>query len=195
MNARERILEKIRSATTNNTSQGFGTATKAVPAKSLPMDSQLLGEAFITRARANGSAAKYVASIDHLESILTSFAPQLTIPDQTLYRGFNEVCTIDDEAGVVLVKADAAIAETGSVCIHNGQIPSPTLFLCDHLIVLIDTSSLLAYLEDYWQKTDPHIASAIHIISGPSRTADVEQSIHIGAHGPREVSCLLLQTA
>ena len=59
---------------------------------------------------------------------------------------------------------------------------------------LKERKDLLWYLEDlphHW----PAMADtprAIHLITGPSRTADVEQTIQLGAHGPRQVDCVIL---
>jgi hypothetical protein len=93
-----------------------------------------------------------------------------------------------------LAKAGAAIAETGTVAVSSITCSARLLFLVEHLVLVVERKDLLWYLEDlphHW----PAMADtprAIHLITGPSRTADVEQTIQLGAHGPRQVDCVIL---
>jgi L-lactate dehydrogenase complex protein LldG len=54
---------------------------------------------------------------------------------------------------------------------------------------VLERAALVAHLEDVWEKVRAvgGMPRALNIISGPSRTADVEQTIQLGAHGPRRV--------
>ena len=97
---------------------------------------------------------------------------------------------------VVLVEADAAIAETGSVVICSSEnTPVSLNFLPDHYLCVFRKNSIVNTMEDIWdliRQNSPMLPRAINIITGPSRTADVEQIIQMGAHGPRRVHLLLL---
>ena len=97
---------------------------------------------------------------------------------------------------VVLVEADAAIAETGSVVICSSEnTPVSLNFLPDHYLCVVRKNSIVNTMEDIWdpiRQNSPMLPRAINIITGPSRTADVEQIIQMGAHGPRRVHLLLL---
>jgi L-lactate dehydrogenase complex protein LldG len=90
----------------------------------------------------------------------------------------------------------AAIAETGSLML--GAAPgSPTThnFVPDDLVVVLEVGRIVAYFEDAWAvlRARPEgMPRATNIISGPSRTADVEQTIQLGAHGPRRVHVILV---
>src|SRR5690606_10419382 len=95
----------------------------------------------------------------------------------------------DASCGVVL--ADGGIAETGTLLFTNRNVASGLLFLVDHLVAVLPLSRLVCRQEDLWKAGHPN-ASAVHLVSGPSRTADVEQTIQIGAHGPRRLLVYLL---
>lgn len=94
-----------------------------------------------------------------------------------------------------LSMASAALAETGTLVMHASDInPAAFQFLLDHHCVLLQRSDIYRYYEDYWQASykDAARLRAIQWISGPSRSADVEQTLQLGAHGPVSLHVLLL---
>lgn len=107
-----------------------------------------------------------------------------------------EVRSAHTEDKVVLVEAFAAIAETGSIVMYSSkETPVSLNFLPDHFICVVHVSDIVARIEDLWEgvrKKGLALPRAINVITGPSRTADVEQIIQMGAHGPRQVHLLLL---
>lgn len=90
----------------------------------------------------------------------------------------------------------AGIAETGSLMLAaSPQSPTTHNFVPDDHVVVLEASRIVAYFEDAWAllRARPEgIPRATNIISGPSRTADVEQTIQLGAHGPRRVHVILI---
>lgn len=107
----------------------------------------------------------------------------------------NRSATTDDR--VVLVEAFAAIAETGSVVMCSGeQTPVSLNFLPDYFLCIVRLDGVVSSIEDVWDKIRQDrslMPRAVNIITGPSRTADVELSIQMGAHGPRMVHLLILE--
>lgn len=103
--------------------------------------------------------------------------------------------TTDDK--VVLTEAFAGIAETGSIVMCSGkESPVSLNFLPDFFISAIHANTVVDRMEDVWEKLREQgggMPRAINIVTGPSRTADVEQIIQMGAHGPRRVHLLLLE--
>ncbi len=90
----------------------------------------------------------------------------------------------------------AGIAETGSLLLGSGP-DSPTThnFVPDDHIVVLEADRIVAHFEDAWNRLRERpegMPRATNVISGPSRTADVEQTIQLGAHGPRRVHVLLV---
>jgi len=92
-----------------------------------------------------------------------------------------------DSPCLAVVEATGAIAETGTVTIESTDCPSAFLFLCEELAIVIRKSIVVPFMEDLWRQRDHRPRRVLHLISGPSRTADVEQTMQVGAHGPRRV--------
>ena len=84
------------------------------------------------------------------------------------------------------------IAHTGSVMVSSAQKGGRQMFVYPPLhIVLAKKNQLMAYLKDAYlgiqEKYDKNLPSQITLITGPSRTADIEKTLILGAHGPREL--------
>jgi len=100
--------------------------------------------------------------------------------------------TITGQWGIV--EAKCAIAETGSIVLASSHEHATAAgFLPDNLVVVVKKDTMKPALEDVWgfvygQEQDlTTVPRAVNIITGPSRTADVEQKVQLGAHGPREL--------
>ncbi|NND90518.1 MAG: LUD domain-containing protein [Granulosicoccus sp.] len=89
----------------------------------------------------------------------------------------------------------AAVAETGSiVTVSSSQTPASLNFLPETHIVVVQESQVVRYVEDVFAqlRAEAPMPRAVNFITGPSRTADIEQTLEIGAHGPRRVHVLLV---
>ncbi|MBK8986775.1 MAG: lactate utilization protein [Chloroflexi bacterium] len=95
-----------------------------------------------------------------------------------------------------LSSADAALAETGSVIISSGpgQSRMATLLPPIH-IVLLPTSRLTSDLFTWTQARQAPTPANITLISGPSKTADIEQTMAVGVHGPKRFIVILYDDA
>lgn len=93
--------------------------------------------------------------------------------------------------------AYAGIAETGSVVFPSGpERPTTLNFLPDHHLVVLPVADIVDYMEAVWERLLAErggMPRTVNVITGPSRTADVEQTIQLGAHGPRRLHVLLLE--
>ena len=89
----------------------------------------------------------------------------------------------------------AAVAETGSVVTVSHQATPATLnFLPETHIVVLRESQVTRHVDDVFPllRDLDILPRAVNFITGPSRTADIEQTLEIGAHGPRRMHVLLL---
>lgn len=93
------------------------------------------------------------------------------------------------------VKATAGIAESGTAVIAcSGTSPGGLNFLPYSHCIFLARNNICFYFEEfnnYMDKSAPLNQGAINFISGPSRTADIEQTLQIGAHGPAELIIML----
>jgi L-lactate dehydrogenase complex protein LldG len=91
---------------------------------------------------------------------------------------------VNADAG--LTGADAALAETGSVIIkmNAGQSRLSSLLPPVHIIML-PVSKIIPDIFTWTASRDGELPSQLVIISGPSKTADIEQTLVVGVHGPK----------
>ena len=104
------------------------------------------------------------------------------------------------ESGMGITGADYAIAETGSVIVlpRRGLSRLVSVVPPVHLAI-VRPRDILGTLDDLftlrrleYHRNGGDLGSYLNFISGPSRTADIEQTIVVGVHGPREVHLALL---
>ena len=92
-----------------------------------------------------------------------------------------------------IVDVDFAVAESGTLAVSFHQLNS-TLphFLPDVIIALVYKDQLLANLYELFSKIDIESAKDMTLITGPSRTADIEKILILGAHGPRRLVVIMI---
>jgi len=91
----------------------------------------------------------------------------------------------------------AAVAETGTLAMVSGpDSPASMNLLPETHIAVVPTDRIVAFMEDVFRmlrKERGGMPRALNFISGPSRTADIEQTLVLGAHGPYRVHLLLME--
>lgn len=105
--------------------------------------------------------------------------------------------TSDGSHVIAVSEASAAIAETGTLVLRASPgNPTRLNFLPDLHIVVLPAASIVGHMEDFWASIagqDP--GRVVNFITGPSRTADIEQTIQLGAHGPRALHVLIVEAS
>jgi L-lactate utilization protein LutC len=101
--------------------------------------------------------------------------------------------TADTELRVGLTKAICGLADTGSILIADGDgDPLQASLLPGIHIAVLCASDILPSLSDAMRLPIIRQARAAVLITGPSRTADIEMSLTIGMHGPGELHVFLV---
>lgn len=96
--------------------------------------------------------------------------------------------------------AESGVAETGTLVIVSGaHNPSTLNFLPDNHIVLLRADDIDATYEDALAKIRERYGKGqmprtVNLITGPSRSADIEQKLLLGAHGPRRLHIVVTET-
>jgi L-lactate dehydrogenase complex protein LldG len=99
-----------------------------------------------------------------------------------------------DQTSVSL--AFAGIAETGTLMLVSGpETPSTLNFLPETHVVVIRTEEIVGGYEDGWARLREKLGAmprTVNFITGPSRSGDIEQTLQLGAHGPRRLHVVLV---
>jgi len=102
------------------------------------------------------------------------------------------------QADAGLTTCEALIARTGSILVSAATSSGRRLSIYpDQHLVLARTSQVVADISDALHKLEQkygaeHLPSMISLTTGPSRTADIEKTLVLGAHGPRSLVLFLL---
>ncbi len=209
--ARHVILSKIRSAVrgkepTPETAPEFNR-----PRPALPVSLQLKGEAAIEHYTAMAEAAfASVVRLPNRQAIVGAVADylreqslpmELQLSEDVILQGLDwqGIQALHDlrqaDMPASLAVATAGILESGSVVMCSSpQSPTTLNYLPDHQIIVLPVSRLVGCKEDVFNHLleNGGLPRVVNFITGPSRTADIEQVIQLGAHGPRNLHILLL---
>lgn len=108
--------------------------------------------------------------------------------DAASFRSFSA------EADIGLSFAEAALAETGTVAVSSGPgLSRLTALLPPVHLVLVPTSCLTMDIFTWAASLQDDLPAAITLISGPSKTADIEQTMAVGVHGPKQFIAILYE--
>ncbi len=198
--ARENILGKISSAQN-------GTEPQPLPELIRPQIKSDLIAQFSEKLELGGGNLSQVQNPEEAVALIINFIEDHQLPFSIRSAPALKHLNWDDRLTVSYGKSDGndltsvtpafcAIAETGSVLLLSGpHSPTSLNFLPDNHFVLVYASQLLPHLEDAWARVrqENSIPRTMNLITGPSKTADVEQTLQIGAHGPRQLRVILIQ--
>jgi L-lactate dehydrogenase complex protein LldG len=97
--------------------------------------------------------------------------------------------------------AFAAIAESGTLALVSGADNPTTLnFLPDNHFVVVAASDITGDYESVWDRLRARYSKGVmprtvNLVTGPSRSADIEQTLLLGAHGPRRLHIVIVKEA
>jgi len=94
----------------------------------------------------------------------------------------------------------AGIAETGTLVLPSGpERPNTLNLLAETEIVVLRASRIVGAYEEAWDRlraeSGGRMPRTVMLVTGPSRSADIEQALELGAHGPRRLHVVLVDDA
>ncbi len=213
--ARERVLANIRAALNRRGPLAESVAAvldarlKNPRANVKPAVDGDLVERFVSKMASVHGAVVRVAAMDKVSEAVGAhldehaLSPELVVaPDPELEAiPWSNRFSIERRAAggddrVSVTGAFAGIAETGTLMLLSGRDSPTTLnFLPDDHIVVLHADRIVVHMEDAWatlRKERSGMPRTVNLITGPSKTADVEQTIQEGAHGPRRLKIILV---
>lgn len=94
---------------------------------------------------------------------------------------------------LALVQGAFGVAENAAIWVEESALPHRALaFITQHLILVLNKQDIVWNMHQAYAKLNGSLPGFGLFISGPSKTADIEQSLVIGAQGPRSLSVILL---
>ena len=108
----------------------------------------------------------------------------------TIHRG-----TVPDLVEAEISHAAYGLADTGSVVLLSSDEPRSRSLLPWTHITVVREDTILGGLEELFERLGSDLPSAVTIVTGPSRSADIEQRLAVGVHGPGDVHLVLIPSA
>lgn len=191
MGSRENILAQLRSQT--------------LPEQELPdlagpwIAYENLAEQFAKTLQGIGGSCHFVDSLDqareHLQSIptfhvakqITSLVPELSAGnvDEKACDDPHQLETLD----YAIARGEFGVAENGAIWLWDSAFRNRVLlFITQHLVLVIPANQIVPTMHHAYERLTFGDAKFGAFIAGPSKTADIEQSLVIGAHGPRSLT-------
>ncbi|MDK9695943.1 MAG: lactate utilization protein [Siculibacillus sp.] len=222
MTTREAVLGKIRRSLHTGPSDDDRRATVAarlaahapglIPARGQRDPAGRLA-LFFEMADKVAASSERLASADEIPAAVARYLRSKNLP-QAIRRGGDprlERLPFDREPQLAvavgpsdghdlagLSHAFAGVAETGTVVLVSGPDNPTTLnFLPEHHLVVVRASEIAGDYEAVWTRVraafgEGGMPRALNWITGPSRSGDIEQTILLGAHGPRSLHLLVV---
>ncbi len=215
MSARENILGRIRTSLRREDGDGAAAVVRArIGAHAMsarpPIAGDLLAR-FREKALALSTSIAEVAAVQGVPAAVAAYLSANALPMQAVCwqalgdldwarHGVSmEVRPARETDKVGATEVFCAIAETGTLMTLSGaHTPPVTSLLPETHIAVVRVSQIVPSMEEAWQRlreTPDYPPRAVNFISGPSRTADIEQTLTFGAHGPYRVHVILVRDA
>lgn len=213
-NARSIILERIRMANQGRAiqaseDQALSQRLINISRGPLPQWTEDNEQRFISQLQKAGGTITKIYQNNEIVTEITAYLNQHNLPSSlvsatsTLLNGLAWPDNLEIAQRIpnahdvtVLTEAFSAVAETGSIVLCSStETPTTLNFLPDNFICVVNENRIVTHMEDAWDQVREEkieMPRAVNFITGPSRTADVEQTIQIGAHGPRRLHVILL---
>jgi L-lactate dehydrogenase complex protein LldG len=98
-----------------------------------------------------------------------------------------------DPLKVMVCRGTLGVAENGAVWLRESDLGNRAApFITEHLILVLDKSRLVPDLFAAYEQLHVDGEGFGLFVAGPSKTADIEQSLVLGAHGPKRHTVILL---
>jgi L-lactate dehydrogenase complex protein LldG len=203
--SRERILKAVRSVQLRTAAVSTHYDEGAIY---FHPDNML--DEFLKEVEAVSGQCKVVLSTADLERQLVDlivrngwdyiYTSDSAISDRLNHCGINAGSDRDrfETMQVAITPCEALVARTGSVVMSSAQHLGRQLYAFAPVhIVIAREDQLVAYpeeaLELLQQRYGEAMPAAISFVTGPSRTADIEKTLVLGAHGPKELIIFVLR--
>jgi len=157
---------------------------------------------YINTLQGIGGRVFSVSNMDEVKEIIAKEFPTakriISTIDNLAISTDHEWKTIDphllESVDLAIIKPKFGVAENGSVWVTEDDLTVRVLpFICEHLAAVVSQKSLVETMHQAYDLiSDANYGFGV-FIAGPSKTADIEQSLVLGAHGPKTMTIFLMK--
>ena len=98
------------------------------------------------------------------------------------------------DVDLAILPAQLGVAENSALWVTDAQLPLRVLpFICQHLALVVSQQNIVPLMHQAYEVIGTQEYGFGTFIAGPSKTADIEQSLVLGAHGARTLSVFILE--
>ncbi len=135
------------------------------------------------------SKADCQAAIDKYYSDLKNVASEIVKANVAV--DLDTTKEILEQVDLAVIQGEIGVAENGTIWVPEINMLNRALpFITQHLVLVLDKNTIVANMQQAYAKLE-NAGSYGVFIAGPSKTADIEQSLVIGAHGARSMMVLI----
>lgn len=191
MSSRDQILNNIR----RNTKQVFDKPQMNLSA--IEFDDKLTQ--FIEVSKAVGGDAIILKEGEDINEVIRALYPEakeiasvvngihLTTLDPDSVESPNDLNNVD----LAIVEGVFGVCENGCIWLPQQLKHKALYFITQYLVIVLDRSKLVNNMHEGYKLITPSEKGFGVYISGPSKTADIEQALVVGAHGPKGLTVIL----
>ena len=224
MSAREAILGKVRRALgageddierLKNVTRRIGQPPRGVIPGRAQLDQEAKVALFCTMARNAAASVVRVAGEEDVPNAVSTYLRSKNLAAKVRMgndRRLKQMPWVDERSlqvrngpsdgsdEVSVSHGAAGIAETGTVVLWSGRDNPTTLnFLPDHHIVVVGARDIAGDLETVMERVRERFGKGemprtLNFVTGPSRSGDIEQTLLLGAHGPRALHIIVVDS-
>ena len=111
---------------------------------------------------------------------------------ETIHKGHPDAHSLQNVDNAI-IEAHFGVAENGAVWVTEDILMLRVLpFICQHLAVIVNANDIVPTMHEAYARIGNTSYDFGTFIAGPSKTADIEQSLVLGAHGPRSMTVFLM---
>jgi L-lactate dehydrogenase complex protein LldG len=184
--ARDNILDRVRAALSVE-------AHRPLPPTSAPIFPPVTSPEARFREEFAALKGELIENGEQLATFLKGFAKIATDGSNLVGRAIGEANATVRECDLGVTACDCLVAQTGSIIVSTlsaggralSVLPPTHLVIARREQIVPDLATAMALLR---KRYDKHWPSALSVITGPSRTADIEKILVMGAHGPKRLT-------
>lgn len=154
---------------------------------------------FIDISKAVGGHAVLLNEGENINAIISGLYPDAKVIASNLPEISIATINLDNTADphdlngtdLSIIRGEVGVAENGCIWIPQNVKEKVAYFISEYLVIILDKQNIVNNMHEAYDKIEFNDYGFGVFISGPSKTADIEQALVVGAHGAKGVTVLL----